>query len=258
MYSGLYAASSNMGALIHEQDVIAANVANAGVSGYKAERLAFRSFPEILFRAQGGGQADETGASGRVGTGSGVDWSYTYFAPGRQKETGVPTDMLITGDAYFTVKDTQGRELLTKGGSFVRQPDGTLTSPEGYILLDTNRQPVKMDGPFTVNQSGGITRQDGGAKTQLLLQTVDNQKILLRQSGAAFSVEDKFQKRVSAAGPNTFTVYQGVIEESNVSPLTEMSRLIAAYRNYESSARVLSSIDKTMERLVNDVGRSGR
>ena len=46
-------------------------------------------------------------------------------------------------------------------------------------------------------------------------------------------------------------VYQGYLESSNVNVVSEMVNMITIARDYESSQKVIQSIDSTLERAVN-------
>lgn len=46
-------------------------------------------------------------------------------------------------------------------------------------------------------------------------------------------------------------MYQGYLESSNVNVVSEMVNMITIARDYESSQKVIQSIDSTLERAVN-------
>ena len=46
-------------------------------------------------------------------------------------------------------------------------------------------------------------------------------------------------------------VYQGYLESSNFNVVSEMVNMITIARDYESSQKVIQSIDSTLERAVN-------
>jgi flagellar basal-body rod protein FlgG len=261
MIAGLYAASTNLDAVIRQQDAIAYNVANAGVSGHKGKTVVFRSFPEILFSTSSpstppGSQSNRI--IGRVGTGVGVDWSYMNFEPGPLQETGVPTDLTIDGEGFFVVQTPRG-ERYTRTSQFKLQTDpqsqtATLTTQEGYPLLgDKGPVVVPVDQPFEVNVRGGVM---AGGQPVSKIRTVEvaDRNVLLPESGALFQVEDRWKSLVQPA--KSSLVRQGVVEKSNINTVVEMARMVESLRNYEAAAKVISVLDRTLAQAANEVGRS--
>lgn len=261
MISGLYAASTNLDAVIRQQDAIASNIANAGVSGHKGKTIVFRSFPELAFKQAsafvpaGNG---ENNTIGRVGTGVGVDWSYMNFEPGPMVETGVPTDLSLDGDGFFVVQTPRG-DRYTRNSQFKlqvgTQGEAALTTAEGYPLLGQNG-PIKIpvDKKFEVDIRGNVV-VDGQIVNKIRMIEVPDRNILLPESGALFQIESRWQGDIQPA--KSTVVHQGVLEKSNVSTIQEMARMIESFRNYESAAKVITVLDQSLERAVNEVGRIG-
>ena len=50
-------------------------------------------------------------------------------------------------------------------------------------------------------------------------------------------------------------IEQGVLETSNVNVVNEMVNMITIQRAYEANQKVITSIDSTLDRAVNNVGR---
>ena len=51
-------------------------------------------------------------------------------------------------------------------------------------------------------------------------------------------------------------VTQGALEMSNVNVVSEMVEMINVTRAYESNQKVIQTIDSTLERAVNDIGKA--
>lgn len=260
MISGLYAASTNLDAVIRQQDAIASNIANANVSGHKGKTIVFRSFPELLFSQQSafvpaGNEENET--IGRMGTGVGVDWSYMNFEPGPLQETGVPTDLSIDGEGFFVVQTPQG-ERYTRNSQFKLKVDtdgtATITTQQGDPLMGQSGPiTVPSDKKFEVDIKGNVV-VDGRTIDKVSMVEVADRNVLLPESGATFKVEDRWKDQVKPATDSV--IRQGVVERSNVNTVQEMARMIESYRNYESAAKVITVLDQTLDKAVNEVGRS--
>ncbi len=260
MITGLYAASTNLDAIIHQHDAIAGNIANAGVSGHKGETVVFRSFPDILFAEQSPFIQESSRANqvtGRMGTGVGVDWSYMDFESGPLEHTGVPTDLTLDGDGFFVVETANG-ERLTRNSKYTIQfnedrNEGTLVTHEGYPLLGEKGQ-IK----FPANQEFGVDAAGNVMAGQtvvdrLLLKTVPDKDVLLPESGALFRLEEKWADDLVDA--EDATVQQGYVEKSNVNMLVEMARMMESFRNYEAAGNVITTLDRTLDLAVNEIAR---
>ena len=53
------------------------------------------------------------------------------------------------------------------------------------------------------------------------------------------------------------SVAQGMLEGSNVNVVDSMVKMILIQKQYDSSAKAVSSIDETLNKAVNEIGRVG-
>ena len=51
------------------------------------------------------------------------------------------------------------------------------------------------------------------------------------------------------------SIEQGVLETSNVQVVSEMVNMITIQRAYEAGQKVITAVDETLDKSVNDVGR---
>jgi flagellar hook protein FlgE len=128
-------------------DVVGNNLANLNTPGFKASTV---SFHDLVTQSIGAGLG-----STQVGFGVGVPITLRHFSQGAIQSTAAPLDAAIQGDGFFVVKTLFGATEYTRGGNFVVNSNGQLTSATGELLqgwtkagavLDTNA-PV---GPITV------------------------------------------------------------------------------------------------------------
>ncbi len=115
MNRAMYAAASGMAAQQQNIDVIANNLANADVAGFKGAQLSFASLGE---RALLGTKA------------TGVTHA---FDQGKLMKTGGPFDVAIDGPGFFAV-ERDGERGFTRAGSFSRAADGALRNADGWQL----------------------------------------------------------------------------------------------------------------------------
>lgn len=267
MITGLYSAASGMLAQVEYQDVIAHNLANANVTGFRKQRMVFRSFPDILLRQIQGPppQTPDIGPANsenrrqlltsKVGTGAGIDWAYVDFSRGQLHPTGNPNHLALAGDGFFSV-DTPAGVRYTRSGEFYVDPvDGVLKTTDGHFpVLDADGGPVAVgDEPFSIGRDGTIL-QNGVSIGQLAVVDFRNRN-LLAPEGASLLRFDGPNLEEELAAPEILHVQQGALEGGNANPLLEMIYLTDSYRNFEACQRVVAAIDRTLERVIVDVGQ---
>ena len=119
MGNGIYTALSGAVAQGQAFDVAANNIANAGTTGFKAERL---HFDEAL-----------TAAKGRDGAFVEVGGSTTDTRAGNLRATGNPLDLALQGDGYFVLDTAQGPRY-TRAGDFRVDTTGRMVSSQGHAV----------------------------------------------------------------------------------------------------------------------------
>ena len=152
---------------------------------------------------------------------------------------------------------------LTRKGTLSLSPDGTLVTTDGLPVLKkdtTGGQAapqsrvfrVGQGGPLTFTQEGNIY-QDGNNIGALSIREFADVDSLKKIGNALYASEPNSPE---VQNPET-QVHQGFIETSNVNIVKEMTDMIAATRNFESSQRVIKAYDEMDAKLVNDVPKLG-
>jgi flagellar basal-body rod protein FlgG len=226
MERGLYIAASGMLSEMARQDLIANDLANAATPGYKADRAAQHSFDQILLASS------ETGKPiGSLGTGVSIATQATDLAPAAIKDTGEALDFAIAGDGFFSVQTPQGTRY-TRNGRFSADAQGRLVDQLGNAVSGKNGGPVQVKADGTVDPAQLATFDVPGA----------------RKAG-----DGNFTGTAQGAG--TGTVRSGAIEGSGVDAAHAMVDMIASMRAFEAGQKVLQTIDSTLEKAANQVGR---
>jgi len=107
----MYAAASGMAAQQQNLDVVADNLANADVAGFKSA--------QATFAAIGGNAQLGTAATG----------IREIFAQGKLMKSGGPFDVAIDGAGFFGVS-RDGATAYTRAGAFTRANDGSLRNAD--------------------------------------------------------------------------------------------------------------------------------
>jgi flagellar basal-body rod protein FlgG len=225
MERGLYIAASGMLAEQARQDLIAHDLANASTPGYKPDRVASRSFGEMLLTDTRNGQA-----IGGLGLGTQIDKQVTDTSPGPVRDTGEPLDFAVEGDGFFAVR-TAGGVRYTRDGQFSASARGTLVTAAGDDVLGPGGAPIRIGAGGTV------------APTAVGVVGLTNPS---RQGDNLFTG--------TAGGAATGTVRGGALEGSGVDPVHTMVEMLGSLRTFEAGQRVITTIDSTLQKAATQVG----
>ncbi len=252
MIRGLYTAAAGMMAREAEVDVISNNMANVDTPGYRKDEALAASFPKMLLSRIGEGSA----VIGGLGTGCVIDGVATSFEGGTVRQTGNPFDVTLNGNVFFTVRNENGELFYTRNGRFILDQNRMLVTDTGNAVLgEINGESMKIfvpggklgvDGDGTLN---GAVDANGRIVTRLYLRA--------RPTAAAWEKRgDTLFQGASQTPVGFIKVEQGASEGSNVNPVEEMVKLIAAMRAYEANSKVIQITDGTLDKLVNSVGNA--
>lgn len=244
------------GALAQERQmqVFANNMANVNTTGFKQDDQAFTS---VMARAQvsGSALAQPAGFGQQIGLrppGSAErvfvapHAMHTSFEAGRIKITGNPLDMAIDGRGFFEVKTPEGLRY-TRNGMFSLDAQGKLVTNLGHPVMGTKGEITVPSGTVNVSRGGAIQVDGKPVATIKVMEFPDEQMPQKHREGLLASDHGKLSKNPQIQG--------GHIEESNVNSIGEMAKMIQGMRNYESSQKLIQTIDHMAEIAIQDVGR---
>lgn len=253
MIRGLYISSTGMLNQMALMDTITNNLANINTSGYKKDINVSESFPDIMYMKAGYQDYDNlinNDSRKEIGSINLGVWSagtYMDMSQGSLQNTNNKLDFAIEGSGYFAV-DQNGVEVYTRDGHFSKNPGGALVTSDGNEVEGTNGPIILPDGDVTVKDNGDIYVGN---------RYIDTLKIVsLSQSGlnSITRIGDNLIKGTPTGGA-VGKVAQGYVETSNVNPVSEMVDMIQVTRTYEANQKMITSMDETLDKAVNDVGR---
>lgn len=256
MNRGLYIAATGMTTAMVRQDVIASNLANVSTVGFKADRVVNESFADrLLYSTEENGGLQ---ARGEFGYGTRVAGTITDFGQGAFRATQQGLDVAIGGDGFFRIRMEDGTVAYTRNGQFTRSPDGFLTTQTGEYVLGPNggragdNLPVFVgtDGDPVIRADGQVLASDGTQLGQIGISTLDVPNS--RKVG-----QNMWVGQETGGIPANTQLRQGFVEASGVNSVREMVDMITTLRSYESSQRVITSIDGTLDKAVNSIGQLG-
>jgi flagellar basal-body rod protein FlgF len=235
-------ATSRLVAQQRALDVVADNLANANTPGFKTERV---QFSDWLSKQSSG--TTPPGGSPIAYTQDRATWREQRA--GTISHTGNPFDVAVTGDGYFTVNTPRGPRL-TRDGRFGLLPSGTIADTAGNAVLDSNGQPIQLaptDTSITIAGDGTVSSQNGQIGKIGVVRPIN--PMLLSAEGNTLFLSGSTTTPVASPA-----LEQGAIEESNVQPVLEMTRMMDGQRQFEflaqfvqaESDRQQNSIDKLL------------
>lgn len=238
MQDSLYVALSSQIALERRLDTIADNVANASTIGFRATGV---KFEDVVSGT--GPKSVSFASSGKT---------YLSGAHGALTETGNPFDFAIQGDAWFAIETPAGT-VMTRDGRFSMNENGELMSIEGYPVLDGGGAPIQLDprnGPPKAGADGSL-RQNDQLVGALGLYDFDPGENFVRYGNSGI-VPARTPEPV--ADRSDVGVAQGLLEESNVNPVLEMTRLIQVQRAFENTAALMRQTDSSTDDAIKTLG----
>jgi len=237
MDNALLVGLSRQVALGRELEVVANNIANINTTGFKSDSSIFEKFlmPEASSGEFPAGSRDV--AYVRDST------TWHNLSAGPILRTGGPLDVAIDGDAFLVVQ-TAGGQRYTRNGALQISPTGALVTNAGDPVVGTSG-PIQFqntDHDISIGEDGTITVREGASATsdsvrgQLQLVQFANNGALRKEGSTLFSAPPALAPQPA---PPTVRVVQGSIEQSNVSAVTEMARMVEITRTYEEIASIL-------------------
>lgn len=231
-----YATLNRQSGLMREMGVVANNIANASTTGFRREGVVFSEYIAAMDQDPSLSMAH---ASGRV-----VDLTQATL-----DQTGGAFDFAIQGEGFFLIETPQG-ERLTRAGAFTPSAEGELVTADGFRLLDAGGAPVFIppDAKGVALARDGTLSAGGLPIAQIGLWRPENPLALRHQTGTMFDggalepVEDG-------------VVMQGMLEDSNVQPVSEIARMIEVQRAYELGQKFLDAEDDRVRGVIQALGR---
>jgi flagellar basal-body rod protein FlgF/flagellar basal-body rod protein FlgG len=234
MNNGIYAASAGLLARTQELDLAANNLANANTSGFRSERVSFKT---QMMSASSNVSTRAVSSFGVLGS------PRTDFSQGSLQQTGNPLDLALEGAGFFAVQAPTGIQY-TRNGNFHLTKNGALVTAQGFPVLG-DKGPITLPQGNAEISSAGVISVDGAVAGQLQLNQFDSSVPLTSLGDAYYSAPS------AAATPATnLTVRQGALESSNINPVESAVSLIEIQRNAEMMQRALNTFHTEFNKIA--------
>ena len=245
-------------------DTAANNLANANTPGFQRSGVMFREYMNK------------------------TDAEYKYFGDrkmasvqdiglardtrhGPMMKSGNKFDLAVTGNGYFVVETPFG-EKYTRNGQFTLNAEGDLVTSKGYAVraegggrinlpIEATNVEVTPDGTvkfevFGQSDTANYTDATGIQAPKLVAGKIDiaafeNEQNLKGFEGSLLSVEDGIER----IPPTEANIQQGMLEQSNVKPITELVTIIETTRSFSRGQKFMESEHDRMRRMMQLLGR---
>jgi flagellar basal-body rod protein FlgF len=241
MQNGIYVGLSAQVALERRLETIAANVANMNTAGFRADGVTFET--QV---ARAGGERVAYVSSGS---------SFISRQNGALIKTDNPLDVAVQGDGWLAINTADG-VAYTRDGRMRIGETGAVQTLNGNAVLDAGGAPLLLDptaGVPSISADGMIT-QGGRQLGAIGLFAIDDNARLTRAENSGV-VPDR-----PATPILDFTrsgIAQGFVENANVNPILEMSKLIEVTRTFDSVAAELSHSETSLQEAIKTLGSAG-
>ena len=201
-----------------EMDAVANNIANLSTDGFKNERIRFAQYLIDIGNNQTLTLVKDIGV-------------IRDFSDGPIRGTGNPFDLAIRGEGFFLIETQNDGVKYPRSGRLHFDPIGTLSNADGLPILGTDDLPIVAfpgDTSLIIDKNGRVSSESGVLGRLALVSFEDLSKLVKFGSGLYETSEEP----IVAEGA---TILQGMLEGSNVEPITEMTRMITLLRSYQGS-----------------------
>lgn len=248
MIRSFYIAGTAMATQADKLDVLTNNLTNVDTSGYKKDKLISRSFSDVLVeRINDPYVMSISNKLGYQNDGVHIDEVVTDFSQSGFEETARLSDLALEGTGFFVI-DTPEGNMYTRDGNFFVNADGDLVTSDGNYLAGQNGHINVGAGEFTIDSQGNVV-VNGQTVNKVSLATFDD------LGGLRKNRDDLYTTNQPVRTPVDITVKQGCLETSNVDTSEELVKMMEVTRAFSFNQRVLSMVDQSLEKTVNEVGR---
>jgi len=262
-------------------DVIANNVANVNTVGFKSSRVVFTDVYYQTLSAANGATATSGGTNAsQIGSGMTISTIDLLNTQGGFSQTDKLTDLYISGEGYFIVRDSAGATKYTRVGNLKFDDQGNLTDANGNFIMGENGTPSLTFDPanptaialsalapikvalgsnssIAIGSNGTITGVDNTGAVQTLgrifMASFANPDGLSQEGSLYMGATGSSGAPMISNPGSTIAgkLIAGNLEQSNVDLSQQLTNMIIAERGFHANSRVITTSDEILQDLVN-------
>jgi flagellar basal-body rod protein FlgF len=238
MENTLYIALSYQTVMQRQMDVIANNIANVSTPGFKGEQMMFVEYLEDAV-AQ-----DDVSFVQDIAV-------VRDFREGAFSRTGNALDIAISGKGWLEI-DTPAGMRYSRNGHLQIDAKSTLTTSGGYPILGDNGRPIVIPptgGEIVIAPDGSINV--GNERVgRLKLVSFENEQLLRKDAESLYFTDAPPLPAAKAK------FLQGMVEESNVKPIVEITNMIGALREFQAAQQMIEEEHKRQLSAIDTLTQS--
>jgi flagellar hook protein FlgE len=264
-----------------KMDVISNDIANVNTVGYKQSQCNFKETLVSTLRTPAVGTPGM-----QIGMGSTVSSIIQDFTDGILLDTGISSNMAITGEGFFILREPNGTtDHFTRAGDFVHDYDPDAFGPgaagiylingSGYrlrgvygnppaaipadpslctdIILpdDTTSYSISLNGDVTVT-APSLNAGEPTVYARIPLCRFANNYGLNNVGNGMYETTESagIQAMTTPGTDGTGQVFQNYLENSNVDLADEFTEMIITERGYQANSRSITTADEMLQELL--------
>jgi fagellar hook-basal body proteins len=239
----IYTAMSAASQVLNKQAITTHNLSNVSTVGFRAQLAALKAVPIL-----GNDMPTRTMVTATTPTFDSTMGAFNY--------TGRELDVALAEDHWLAVQLPDGTEAYTRNGAIQVDEDGTLNI-KGYPLIgDNGILTVPQRSQVSVSTDGTLTALGAGDQPTTIAQVGKIKRVhlerneVIRGDDGFFRVTNEIRNtrgEVLPDNPDTLLM-SGVLEGSNVNPVSAMVDLISHARQFEMQMKEISSADENAQK----------
>jgi flagellar basal-body rod protein FlgF len=245
MDNAQYVGLSNQMVLKRQMDIVANNIANADTTGFKFESLMTKTVPGSPAFTQGGPRPVKF---------VGADGVARDFGQGGLRRTDASLDVGIEGQGFLKVT-TKAGDRFTRDGHLRTDSNGVITTQSGDAVADDGGGTITVDsqkpGEITITPDGVVSQ--GKERIGKLGVYKFDSLSALEKTGDNYYQNSSNQTAVAAPDAK---LRQGMLENSNVNPILQITKMIEVSRAYESVSQMISAEADLSRTSVSRLGKA--
>ncbi|OCG47855.1 flagellar biosynthesis protein FlgF [Gilliamella sp. Choc5-1] len=240
----IYTAMSAASQTLNQQAITSHNLANVSTTGFRAQLTAMKAVPIV------GSQTKQTRTM--------VTATTPMFdsAMGEFNYTGRNLDVALAQDHWLAIQLPDGSEAYTRNGAIQIDQNGTLNI-QGYPLVgDNGVLTVPQQSQVSISSDGTLSALGAGNKPTTIAQAGKIKKVhlerheIVRGDNGFFQLTDEARNQRGAVlqdNPQA-KLMSGVLEGSNVNPVSTMVDLISHSRQFEMQMKEIMTADENAQK----------
>jgi flagellar basal-body rod protein FlgF len=223
--NSIYIVLSKQMATFRKMDMVANNIANVNTTGFQAERMLFNDY------LVNDGNRNNMAFAQDIAT-------YHERGQGALRLTGNELDFAIEGEAYFMVRLPNGEVGYTRAGDMRLDGQGFIIDAQGRELLDNEGNPIQLnpeDEKIVVGDDGTVL-VNGQQRVIIGMAEFENPQLLQQYGGNAMIAANGAAPIIP---PQDSRMMQGMLEDSNASPIQELVEMTMVSRGVTNTAKFI-------------------